>query len=190
MFTECKCTASQIETPICPRRTAAHHFDCNNSIHEAHLADHWWNAEWLDKSNPARLRTFTPDTGNHPPGITLPRTAWVRPPHRGSCLQTGAGRFRSCLYKWGMDTSAACACGAEVQTVDHVVLQWPIHRPPHGLHGLTVLDDETIEWLLNTCPEVSEQGYGNRRCIPPDLEVKTQYYKSSVGSLPPQQQGS
>jgi len=24
-------------------------------------------------------------------------------------------------------------------------------RPPHGL---TVLDDETIEWLLNSCPEM------------------------------------
>jgi len=23
------------------------------------------------------------------------------------------------------------------------------------LNGLTVLDDETIEWLLNTCPEIS-----------------------------------
>jgi len=22
------------------------------------------------------------------------------------------------------------------------------------LHGLTVLDDETVEWLLNTCPEI------------------------------------
>ena len=27
----------------------------------------------------------------------------------------------------------------------------PIHWPAQGLHGLTVLDDETIEWLLNTC---------------------------------------
>jgi len=43
---------------------------------------------------------------------------------------------------------------AQKNTVDHVVLQCPIHRPPHGLHGLTVLDDETIEWLLNTCPEI------------------------------------
>jgi len=50
-----------------------------------------------------------------------------------------------------MAPSGACECGAE-QTVDHVVLQCPIRRPPHGLHGLTVLDDETIEWLLNTCP--------------------------------------
>ena len=48
----------------------------------------------------------------------------------------------------------ACELGAEEQTVNHVVLQCRIHRPPHGLHGLTVLDDETTEWLLNTCPEV------------------------------------
>jgi len=41
-------------------------------------------------------------------------------------------------------------CGAEELTVDHVVLQCPIHR----LHGLTVLDDETTEWLLNFCPEI------------------------------------
>jgi len=83
------------------------------------------------------------------PQATLPR-AWVRL----NRLRTGVGRFRSCLYKWGMASSAACECGAEEQTVDHVVLQCPIHQSPHGLHGLTVVDDETIEWLLNTCPEI------------------------------------
>jgi len=51
-----------------------------------------------------------------------------------------------------MASSAACECGAE-QTVDHVVLQCPIHRP-HGMHVLTVLDDESMEWLLNTWPEI------------------------------------
>ena len=30
-------------------------------------------------------------------------------------------RFHSCLYKWGMTSSAVCECGAEEQTVDHVV---------------------------------------------------------------------
>jgi len=29
-----------------------------------------------------------------------------------------------------------------------------IHRPPYRVHSLTVLDDQTIEWLLNTCPEI------------------------------------
>jgi len=36
----------------------------------------------------------------------------------------------------------------------HVVLQCPIHQPPHWLHGLTVLNDETTKWLLNTFPEI------------------------------------
>jgi len=53
-----------------------------------------------------------------------------------------------------MASSEACECDTEEQTVDHVVLQCLIHQPPHGLHGLTVQDDETIEWLFNACPEV------------------------------------
>jgi len=53
-----------------------------------------------------------------------------------------------------MASSAACLCGAENQNVDHVVLQCPIHGPPHRLHALMVLDDESIEWLLNICPEM------------------------------------
>jgi len=53
-----------------------------------------------------------------------------------------------------MASSAACECDAEEQTVNHVVLQCPINRLPHGLHSLTVLVDETTEWLLNTYPEI------------------------------------
>jgi len=51
---------------------------------------------------------------------------------------------------------AAYECGTEKQFADHFVLQCPIHRPPHLLHGLTVLNDETIDWLLNTCPEICD----------------------------------
>ena len=99
---------------------------------------------------PHKTPHFHPRYRHPPPGVTLPRRAWVRL----NRIRTGVGRFRSCLYKRGMVSSAACECGAEEQTVDHVVLQCPIYRPPHGLHGLTVLDDETTEWLLNTCPEI------------------------------------
>ena len=58
------------------------------------------------------------------------------------------------FVQMGVASSAACECGAEGQTVDHVILQCPIQQPPHGLHGLRVLDDDTVEWLLNTCPEI------------------------------------
>jgi len=105
---ECRCTASQIDTRIC---TAAQLVSSSgNNIRAAHYAD-----------NPTRIRIFIPETCTHPdPGVTLPRRAWVRL----KCLHTGVGSLRSCLYKWGM----ACECGAEEQTVDHAVLQCPIHR--------------------------------------------------------------
>jgi len=77
---------------------------------------------------------------------------WPSEEDPGSCsTAAGVGRFLSCLHKQGMASSAACEYSAEEQSVDHVVLQCPIHRPPHGLLGLMVLGDEAIERLLNTC---------------------------------------
>jgi len=51
-----------------------------------------------------------------------------------------------------MAASAACECGAEDQTVDHIVFQCPIHLSP-WIARLD-LDDKTIDWLLNTWPEI------------------------------------
>ena len=124
-----------------------HSFD--NNIRSATLwAGHWWNAEWLN--NPIRLRTFIPDTGTQPLRKTLPRTAWVWL----NRIHTAIAHFLSCLNKWGVALSVACECGTEKQIVNHVVLDCLICRPLHGLHGLTILDDEMIEWLLNTCPKI------------------------------------
>ena len=134
--------------PFVPAAQQLISFSDSNNIRVTQWVNHQWNVEWAD--NPTRLRTLIPDTGTYFPGMILPRRAWVRLDR----LRTGVGRFCSCLYKWGMASSAACECGAEEQTVNHVVLQCPIHRPSHGLYSLTVLDDETNEWLLNTCPEM------------------------------------
>jgi len=65
-------------------------------------------------------------------------------------MASSPSRFYSCLHKWGM-VSASCECGGEEQIVDSVNHRCPIHRPPHIVHDLMVLDDETIEWLLNNC---------------------------------------
>jgi len=123
----------------------------------------WWNG-FAGRIWPAGRSLETPDLYycvEFAPGVrwflqnaagtlALPRTAPVRLV-RHPC---GSGCSRSSLRKWGMAPSAACECCLEEQTFGHVVLKCPIHRPPHGLHDLTVLDDETIEWLLNTCPEI------------------------------------
>ena len=130
---ECKHARLKSRRPFVP--AAQHLVSLFDNIRAAPWADCQWNAEWTD--NPTRLRIFIPDTGTHPSGMTLPRRAWVRL----NRLRTSVRRFRSCLYTWGMTSSASCECGAGEQTVDHAVLQCPLHLPPHGLHGLTVLDD-------------------------------------------------
>ena len=113
----------------------------DNNRSAALWADHRWNPEWLD--NTTEIRTFIPGLGTHPPGMALPRVQLDR-------LRTAAGRFLFCLQKWDtMPVSVAQKdkqsnrLSSNIQSID-----------PHGVRGLTVLDDETMEWLLNTCPEI------------------------------------
>ena len=123
--------------------------DDDDNISAAHWADHRWNAERSENTYKAPF--FIPDIATHPTGMALLRTAWFRL----NRFSAGVGRFRSCLYKWGTASSAACECGVEEQTVDHVILRCQNHQPPHGVNSLTVLVDEKIEWLLNTCRKLS-----------------------------------
>ena len=83
------------------------------------------NGTWSGRTTPqdSALQFQTP-VHTHTHGMILPRRAWVRL----NRLRTCVGRFDSCLYKWGIASSATCECGAE-QTVDHVILHCPIHRP-------------------------------------------------------------
>jgi len=55
---------------------------------------------------------------------------------------------------------------------------------------MTYSSNRACWWSLAASGRASEQGHGNRRWNPPDLEAETQHYKNGVGSLPPQEQGS
>ena len=114
----------------------------------AHWADHHWNAEW--KKNPTRLRTFITDAESLPTGVSLPRMAWVQL----NRLRTGVGRFCSLMHKWGVAPSPACDCCTDDQTAEHVITDCPIYRAPSGAQGLRDLDEHSIQWLLNKCPDI------------------------------------
>jgi len=70
-----------------------------------------------------------------------------------NCLCTCVGHFCS-DYTNGVWPFYGLQCGTVEQAIYHNVLHGSIHRPAYGGHELTVLNDETIEWLLNTCPEI------------------------------------
>ena len=53
----------------------------------------------------------------------------------------------SSMHKWGFALTLNCECGASEQIADHVLTACPIHRAPHGIQGLMVLDDKNQCWL-------------------------------------------
>ena len=87
--------------------------------------------------------------------LSLPRPAWVR----FNLLQTGVGRFRSSIRKWGLALSYNCECGAHEQTADYIIsASYPTHRAPKGRRRLSLLDDETRCWLKkHHCHQLMKQ---------------------------------
>ena len=96
-------TASQIETPICTHRTTTISSSDSNNRRAALCADSEVAGEHCETLY-FHLRHRHPLSHNDPA-----RNSVVQPYRH----PTGVRRFRSCLHKWGMDTSAACECGAE-----------------------------------------------------------------------------
>ena len=106
-----------------------------------------WKDNWT--KNITRLHSFVTDVGPLPPGHELSRLAWIRL----NRLRTGIGRFGSLMHSWGLTPIAVCDCGAERQTPEHLLYQIPIYSLARK-DGLLILDDNTIDWLLNVCPDI------------------------------------
>jgi len=121
--------------------------DYNNKS-AAHWMDHRWNT--------SGFRTLRDSVLSAPASApTLPE--WPCQEHRGSDLtvSTPVSDVSAPAYTSGIyGPFQACECGTEKQTADHIVLQCSTHCLSHELHGVTVQNDETVEWLLNTCPKI------------------------------------
>ena len=103
--------------------------------------------EYGMQSNTSRLRTFIPDVNPKPLGMYLPRPPWVRL----NCLRTGVSLFRSTMYRWIWLPQRPVSVA---QTADHIITSYPVfHHPNRGL-GLESVDDETVAWMNNTCPNI------------------------------------
>ena len=117
-FTRWERTASisQIEIPICARRTTTHQFI-------------WWQQHTCGALGGLPMEcglvgehyetpNFDSEVDAHPPGMALPRTALVRLKR----LRIGVGRFRSCLHKWGMVPSTLVSVTRAEQAVANVCM--------------------------------------------------------------------
>ena len=55
------------------------------------------------------------------PGSDIPRQAWVKL----NRLCAGIGRFNADMWRLGLSKSAACDCGADQQTANHIITECP-----------------------------------------------------------------
>ena len=68
--------------------------------------------------------------------------------------RTGVGRFGEAMKRWGLKSTSECECGAPNQSVQHIMDDCTMHRPPNGERGLTDLDEDTRTWLASTSLEI------------------------------------
>ena len=75
------------------------------------------------------VRAFIPRVSSRPFGMSLPTTSLVRL----NRLRTGAGRFHSSIYKWGLAPSPNCEYGAteENQITTYLHISYIMYQEKH-----------------------------------------------------------
>jgi hypothetical protein len=87
------------------------------------------------------------DPNSRSPGFDLGRHEWVllnRFTHR-----TTQGQCASLMHRWGYVDSPVCDCGANQQTMSHIVNECPIRRFNGGLVELSEKGPNAISFLEN-----------------------------------------
>ena len=76
-------------------------------------------------------------------GMNLPRKEWTLL----NRFRTDVGRSNYWKFKWGHVTDQSCDCGAELQTMNHVLNDCPLRAFSGGLEGLHMAGEAALEWL-------------------------------------------
>ena len=77
-----------------------------------------------------------------PPGTHLPRSEWVTL----NRARAKVGKTGSNLLRWGYAATAECPCGAETQTIEHILTSCP--QGPHCTdEDLRVVNHAARHWL-------------------------------------------
>ena len=112
----------------------------------------WTETKWITvwQSNISRLTTFNPDVNPKALRMYLLRPTWVRL----NRLHTDVGLLYSTVHKWDMAPTTASECGVKKQTAYHIIRSCSIFHHPSKVLGFEAVDEETVVWVNNTCPNI------------------------------------
>ena len=108
---------------------------------KAHWVPRMWSVEWQPSTS--RLREYITSPSRSCPWSDLPKPGSNS---IGYALESGVSML--ICGDVGLSKSPACDCGADQQTENLIITEFPLYRPPNGLHGLIDVDaDASNSWV-------------------------------------------
>jgi len=101
-----------------------------------------WQEEW--KCNLRINGNLVKDVHSEQPGSSLPRRLWTRL----NRIRSSQGRCNQLMHKWRLKENPRCDCGAEAQTMHHIISKCGNRRFTGTLENLHAATDEGILWLV------------------------------------------
>ncbi|XP_063540310.1 uncharacterized protein LOC134749322 [Cydia strobilella] len=100
-----------------------------------------WSSDWQSKTDLSVSSLISP--GVKVKGFSLPRHEWCKL----NRMRTGFGRTAHFKHLCGWIDSPRCDCGAESQTVQHIVQECPLRAYPGSPDDLFSLTPDAAQWL-------------------------------------------
>uniref|UniRef100_UPI001C8F8736 hypothetical protein n=1 Tax=Klebsiella pneumoniae TaxID=573 RepID=UPI001C8F8736 len=76
-------------------------------------------------------------------GMNLARRDWTLL----NRFRTGVGSCNYWRCKWGLTPDQSCDCGADAQTMQHIITECPLRSFREGLAGLHSVSEAGLQWL-------------------------------------------
>jgi hypothetical protein len=62
-------------------------------------------------------------------------------------FRTGHGKCNNMLFHWNIRENPSCECGAEKETIQHIVEECPLTKFQQGFSKLHLLTEDALNWL-------------------------------------------
>jgi hypothetical protein len=73
-------------------------------------------------------------------GFHLPRKIWCKL----NRFRTGHGKCNNMLFHWNIRENPSCECGAEKETIQHIVEECPLTKFHQGFSKLHLLTEDAL----------------------------------------------
>jgi hypothetical protein len=102
-----------------------------------------WNGNKQGQDVDIFNKNLIEDPTKQLPGFDLPRKIWCKL----NRFRTGHGKCNNMLFHWNIRENPSCECGAEKETIQHIVEECPLTKFQQGFSKLHLLTEDALNWL-------------------------------------------